>query len=182
MLRKLIEQCGLNCVIERAKSILESVDQFAMQSGGTEKIIHQVRHEWMLNRKIADCVGIKIDFVNAFNILNRKIIVEEMVQNFPELAAYIYWSKGNLENADKPTIYFVSRKILSTQGGQQGAPLNVLEFSILLAKFHRHLIESIPELIHLKKWWFFDDGYFQGPASIMAKVVEVIINDGPKFG
>ena len=153
-----------------------------MQPGGTEKIIHQVRHDWMSNRMNDDYVGIKIDFVNAFNLANRSIMVEEMVKQFPELASYIYWSKGSFNNAQKPTIYFDKHKIYSTQGGQQGAPLTVLEFSLLLAKFHNHLILSIPELKDLKNWWFVDDGYFAGPANVMLKLVELIIKDGPEYG
>jgi hypothetical protein len=182
MLRKLIEQCALDSIILKAKSILAENNQFAMQPGGTEKIIHQVRHDWMSNLMVDDYVGVKIDFVNAFNEANRSIMVQEMVEQFPELAGYIYWSKGSFDNAQKPTIYFGKHKIYSTQGGQQGAPLTVLEFSLLLARFHNHLIISIPELKDLKKWWFVDDGYFAGPANIMLKLVEVIIRDGPEFG
>lgn len=153
-----------------------------MQSGGTEKIIHQVRDDWMNNRNNFDYVGVKIDFVNAFNLANRLIMVQEMVENYPQLAAYIYWSKGSINGAHKPTIYFGNNKIFSTQGGQQGAPFTVLEFTMLLAKFQNHLIHMIPELASLKKWWFVDDGYFAGPADIMSKLVEVIIRDGPNFG
>jgi hypothetical protein len=44
-------------------------------------------------------VGVKIDFVNAFNCANRSIMVQGMAQKFPELASYIYWSKGYFDNA-----------------------------------------------------------------------------------
>ena len=100
--------------------------------GGPEQIAHTVR-AWL--RKKTNVV-LTVDVKNAFNEIERKIILEQITLRFPELSNITQFLYG-----DNPDLFLSDYGIIkSSNGSQQGDPFASLFFAI---GEHPALLETI---------------------------------------
>lgn len=113
--------------------------------GGCEAIIHAVRCVAETNHN-GPMAFIKLDFKNAFNMLFRKFMLNEVKEVCPELFPM-------LQQAYRcPSyLFYMQTMIMSKRGVQQGDPLGPLSFCIGIMKLTHSLSSKL-------NCWYLDDG------------------------
>ena len=124
-----------------------------------------------------DCnsIGCKIDFVNAFNSVNRTILLQECAKKFPQIYkwAFFCYSQHSL-------LFFGNFSISSEAGVQQGDPLGPFLFCLVLQKLIAKISSQVPNL-RLNSWYM-DDGSFFGNSRDVLKAWNIVKNEGPSLG
>jgi len=94
---------------------------------------------------------------NAFNECDRSAFFIHVSEDFPEISAWVKWC------CSQPAeLRFGSRQVLASSGVQQGDPLGLLLFSLVILQF----IDAVNLCDHVKlNLWYLDDGTFVGPWS-----------------
>ena len=105
---------------------------------------------------------LKIDFKNAFNLVDRRAFMRLTCERFPALSAWTNWCYSS------PSVLLYDHKqvIHSESGVQQGDPLGPLYFCFGLAP----LVEEIASLNPLYNKWYMDDGGIIAPVPVLLKV------------
>jgi hypothetical protein len=141
--------------------------------GGVEVVAHSLR-DTLLQHKDSDMALLKIDFKNAFNLIDRNVFVKASSEMFPGLERWTRWCYS-----ESPLlIYDHSRVFLSASGVQQGDPLGPLYFCCGL----QSLVDRIADLGPVYQKWYMDDGGIVGPVDLLLKVWEILKVDGPSLG
>ena len=139
--------------------------QLALAPGGTERIIHAVRHEIREKRKS----GIAVDCVNAYNAINRDIIrdilAEEKWRGLHGLFNTLYASAS---------VLFVAggAPIISSQGVRQGDVLGPALFCLGLHPLLTSLAEAHPKV---KFFAFVDDIVITGSSRWVRKAFSSLV-------
>ena len=141
--------------------------------GGVELIAHSLRSS-LLQLKSSGKGLLKIDFKNAFNLVDRQAFMSEADRLFPAMSRWTHWCY------DKPTIlmYEKSSILMSSCGTQQGDPLGPLYFCCPLL----WLITEIDKFGVDYNKWYMDDGGIIADVETLSKVWELLVNKGPAFG
>lgn len=113
--------------------------------GGAEAIIHAVRSFVNMNHDQPMAL-IKLDYINAFNMLLRQFLLDETKSISPGLLPMMNQAYGNYTN-----LYFNHQIILSKRGVHQGDPLGPPGFCIGISK----LVKSLSSRLN---GWYLDDG------------------------
>lgn len=108
-------------------------------------------------------VFIKIDVKNAFNSLDRGVLLSEIQKEIPEIYNYMWQCYGAPSK-----LLFGEKEIASCVGCQQGDPLGPAIFSLGI-----HPI--ISELNSKFNMWYLDDGSIGGGASEVLEDLQCII-------
>ncbi|GJR40673.1 putative reverse transcriptase domain-containing protein [Tanacetum coccineum] len=143
-------------------------------SGGGEAILHAV------NRLIEDRnddIGLSmllVDFQNAFNLVDREIMLQEVRIRCPAISHWVEFCYSN-----PARLYYGEHTLWSHQSVQQGDPLGPLHFSLVLHPLIRKIKDSFSLSLHA---WYLDDGTIIGDTLVMGKVLELIMKDGPHRG
>jgi hypothetical protein len=117
---------------------------------------------------------LKIDFKNAFNLVERDKFIKAVSARFPALESWTRWCYE-----DSPLlIYDHSRCFLSQCGVQQGDPLGPLYFCCAL----QSLVDRIATLNPSYQKWYMDDGGIIGDKEMLLKVWDILKADGPALG
>nr|GEZ43220.1 hypothetical protein [Tanacetum cinerariifolium] len=142
--------------------------------GGSEAILH------FMNRLIEACgddVGLSmllVDFKNAFNLVDREVMLREVRLRFPAISRWVEFCYSN------PTrLYYGEHTLWSCQGVQQGDPLGPLLFSLVLHPLICKIRDSFSLSLHA---WYLDDSTIIGDTMVVGKVLELIVEDGPGCG
>ena len=100
--------------------------------GGSEAAAHAARH--YLNSNLKNKVFLKLDIKNAFNCINRDIILQKVKENIPSLYNLMWQAYS------RPSHLFYRNEILSSATGiQQGDPGGPALFSLGLD----HIIKKL---------------------------------------
>ena len=94
---------------------------------GTEAIIHAVRQWLVRNTGSATKVLLKVDFENAFNVLDRPELLRQVRAHLPGLAPWVEWCYGAHSR-----LLCDGAALTSESGVQQGDPLGPLLFALTL--------------------------------------------------
>ena len=151
--------------------------QYALQSGGTEKIIHSFQ---MAMQGTPEKDFFAIDAVNAFNSGNRLIGLREIFVHFKEVLPFMLTMYANdpkcwyygLEDEIKP--------ILAEEGFTQGDVMATWAFIMTIQPFLLGLREVLGEGNFTK--FFVDDGNICADFETMILAIEYILEHGPKYG
>jgi len=141
--------------------------------GGVELIAHSLRSS-LVQFRSTDKGLLKIDFKNAFNLVDRQAFMAESDRLFPAMSHWTHWCY------DHPTIlmYEKSSILMSSCGTQQGDPLGPLYFCCPLL----WMITEIDKLGVDYNKWYMDDGGIIADAATLEKVWELLVTKGPAFG
>ncbi|GJV65072.1 reverse transcriptase domain-containing protein [Tanacetum coccineum] len=143
-------------------------------SGGGEAILHVV------NRLIEDRnddIGLSmllVDFQNAFNLVDREIMLQEVRIRCPAISHWVEFCYSN-----PARLYYGEHTLWSHQGVQQGDPLGPLLFALVLHPLICKIKDSFSLSLHA---WYLDDGTIIGDTLVVGKVLELIMKDGPRRG
>ena len=146
-------------------------------ASGAEKIAHGLRGCMDENWQVEGFTVLKIDIVNAFNLVSRQALLSECSTHFPELLPWVSWCYSR-----HPVLWHTLGNLTSQSGVQQGDPLGPLLFSLVLNVVVK-AIATHPEcgdlLYHV---WYHDDGVLAGPSSYVRKALSLLIELSPPLG
>jgi hypothetical protein len=143
--------------------------------GGAEAIIHALAAIYGDERPINSKWILQIDFRNAFNTIDRSVLLEEVRKRLPTLFPWIEKCYGAGSHL------FTETAILASLAGlHQGDPLAMLLFSMVLQPLVLQIRRDIPEL--LANCWFADDGTLAGPRDDLIKAFKFLLKEGPLRG
>lgn len=93
-LRRLVSKCASAKVVSRLVDSLQPHQLGVGTKDGAVSLLHAVRHTIKTHGDNSDNVLLKIDFKNAFNLINRARMFEEVRRITPELAAWANIAMG----------------------------------------------------------------------------------------
>ena len=143
-------------------------------SAGCEAVIHSVRDCLWKNSHRTDMVMLKIDFTNAFNMIDRRIFLSEIAAHFPEIYNWVH-----LCYAHDSILNYDGHEIISSCGVQQGDPLGPLLFAFGLSKLTSQINEHCKLLMNI---WYCDDGVLVGEIDEVQKALSLVTVEGKKIG
>ena len=136
---------------------------------GCEKIIHTVR-SFIHSSLDSENILLKLDFKNAFNTIERDIMLKSFQEKFPDLYPFVWQSYRYPTN-----LFYDSKLILSQIGCQQGDPLGPLLFSL----FIQPLVQQLNSQLNL---FYLDDGTLGGDPKVVLSDLQEIIKYGSEIG
>ena len=141
--------------------------------GGVEVVAHSLR-DTLRKHKDSDLALLKIDFKNAFNLLERDTFVKASSARFPAMEKWTRWCY------ESPPLLIYNHECLfySACGVQQGDPLGPLYFCCGL----QSLVDKIKALNPVYQKWYMDDGGIVGPTDLLLKVWDILAKEGPALG
>ena len=138
------------------------------------KFAHGLRDFVDENWQVEGFIVLKIDLVNAFNLVSRQALLSECSTHFPELLPWVSWCYCR-----HPVLWHTLGNLTSQSAVQQGDPLGPLLFSLVLNIVIK-LIATHPECCVLcYHVWYLDDSVFAGPSSHVRKALDLLIELGP---
>ena len=141
--------------------------------GGVEVVAHSLRDTLQKFRN-SNVALLKIDFRNAFNLIDRDTFIRAVSARFPSLERWTRWCYDS-----PPLLVYDHRHLFfSSCGVQQGDPLGPLYFCCGL----QALVDKISDLEPLYQKWYMDDGGIVGPTELLLKAWDILEREGPKIG
>jgi len=171
----------------RAKStvtvLLQGVKQFGVGiPGGGEAIVHAVRQWHTRQQESDDAVALLLDFTNAFNQVERDVILSECRRELPEVSAFVEWCYG-----EETVLLYGEHPVASSTGVQQGDPLGPLLFCLALRSLLLDAQAQDPPMLpefgpSFTPSFFLDDGVLCGEAQQVKQALDAILELGPALG
>lgn len=124
--RRLAAKLGCNLVREHVADMFCPIQMGFGIKAGCEAIIHAVRTFLSSNINLGK-VFLKIDFINAFNSIERDDMLREVFQHTPKLYPLLWQCY-----ATPSLLFFGDSTILSQVGAQQGDPCGPLIFCLVI--------------------------------------------------
>lgn len=168
LLRRVLSRVCCITLRERTTTLLKPFQLGLGTPGGAEAAVHATR------RFIASCTGptgiAKLDFVNAFNCIQREHVVNCVSATIPELLNVVIAAYGS-----ESDLFFGTHKIKSASGVQQGDPLGPLLFALGV----RHLSHgaTCPFVV-----WYLDDATLGGSIEEVSGEIERIRKEASAIG
>ncbi|GKC42827.1 putative reverse transcriptase domain-containing protein [Tanacetum coccineum] len=119
-------------------------------------------------------VGVAGESENAFNLVDREVMLREVRLRFPSISRWVEFCYSN-----PARLYYGEHTLWSSQGVQQGDPFGPLLFSLVLHPLICKIRDSFSLSLHA---WYLDDGTIFGDIVVVGKVLELIMEDGPGCG
>ncbi|GJT15865.1 putative reverse transcriptase domain-containing protein [Tanacetum coccineum] len=172
--RRLVSKVSTIMIGHSLDGYLDGLQFGAGVAGGSEAILHSVNH---LIEASGDDVGLSmllVDFKNAFNLVDREVMFHEVCLRCPAISRwvdFVYYNPAKL--------YYGEHTLWSCQGVQQGDPLGPLLFFLVLHPLICKIRDSFSLSLHA---WYLDDGTIIGDTVIVGKILELIMEDGPRCG
>ena len=173
LLRRITSKCFSFATSDRAAAFLGPLQLGVGIRGGLEAIIHAVRQ---VVEEGDESLGVlQVDLINAYNLVDRDSVFQEVQEHFPEMIKWVLTSYGS-----QAELVFGKFIILSQTGLHQGDPLAGFLFSLVLQTIIRRIHIEVPSL--KINSWYLDDGTQAGIKEDLKKVVDIITEDGPARG
>jgi hypothetical protein len=136
-------------------------------------VAHSLR-DTLTKHKASGLALLKIDFKNAFNLMDRSAFVQASSKMFPGLERWTRWCYTQ----SPLLIYDHARVFESMCGVQQGDPLGPLYFCCGL----QTVVDHIAALEPTYNKWYMDDGGIVGSPELLFKVWDILKTEGPPLG
>eukprot|EP00731_Ephydatia_muelleri_P018894 Em0011g934a len=176
-LRRLVGKCLCSMLKSKAAKFFDPLQRGVACAAGAEKIAHGLRGCMDENWQAEGFTVLKIDLVNAFNLVSRHALLSECTTHFPELLPWVSWCYSR-----HPVLWHTLGNLTSQSGVQQGDPLGPLLFSLVLNVVVK-AIATHPECSDLSYHvWYLDDGVLAGPSLHVRKALSLLIELGPPLG
>jgi hypothetical protein len=108
-------------------------------------------------------VFLKVDFLNAFNMVRRDRVLSEVNDHVPELYSYLHQCYRH-----HSYLFYQENLIFSQRGVQQGDPLGPALFSLVI----QPIVNSMKSDLNL---WYLDDGSLGGnPSTVLSDFQRII--------
>jgi len=143
-------------------------------SGGAEAILHSVNMVLNLRHGDGSLTMLTVDFLNAFNLVDRAVLLREVRLRCPSISLWVEFLYGQAAR-----LYLGDGHIMSATGVQQGDPLGPLLFALVLHPLIHQIRDSCKLLLHT---WYLDDGTLGGDSEEVAKALDIIQVFGPELG
>jgi hypothetical protein len=168
-IRRLISKIVCRRIVDKLESKFRPHQLGFGTKGGIEAAIHSVRRYLQYPHQSTK-VLLKIDFLNAFNMLDRDTILKKVNEEIPEFYNFLNQCYQKLSNL----YYYGSTVILSQRGVQQGDPLGPTLFCLGI----QSMINSLCSELNI---WYMDDGtlifdqenVFQDLESIISRLKDI---------
>jgi reverse transcriptase-like protein len=169
-LRRLVSKCFCLGGKSDIEAVFKGKNYGVACRGGVEVVAHSLR-DVMISNQDTDLALLKIDFRNAFNLVDRDAFIHTACASLPALSNWTNWCYAS------PSILLYDHRMVlwSTSGVQQGDPLGPLYFCFGLAP----LVEEIAQLGPVYQKWYMDDGGIVGPADMLCKVWDILLQRQP---
>ena len=180
--RRIASKAVCSLIQSRSRALFQDSQVGVSYPAGAEFVVHSMRdvlarhwseedgwfneHEFML---------VTIDFKNAFNTINRSIMLRECASSFPDLFPWVQWCYGSC-----PLLFYYDKTIDSCVGVQQGDPLGPFLFCLVLQQLVQRVKDTCPRLESNK--WYLDDGTIAGRPEDTLKTLHIIREFGPSLG
>jgi len=171
--RLLSKLCISSISTKTLQDLLQPLQLGVGVSGGVEAIIHSFNRLIRQPNLPESFVITQIDFSNAFNEVNRHIMLQLVQQHFPQLFPWISFCYSVAA-----PLFLGSNVIYATSGVQQGDPLSSLLFALVLQPF----LVKFQSQFHLTTAAFLDDVTLGGPLTDSIAALQFIIDEGPPCG
>ena len=175
ILRRLVSKCACSLIKEEAAKYFSPHQVGVAIKGGAEAITHAVSAVLDKFGKDINYGMLKVDFKNAFNLVNRGVMMEEVRKIFPGISKWVEFCYGC-----QPTLFWEGRKLSSCDGVQQGDPLGPFLFALVEQKLVNKISAEVPELA--LNQWYLDDGDLIGKTEHLVKAFKVISENAPELG
>ncbi|KAK2443431.1 hypothetical protein QL285_014538 [Trifolium repens] len=143
-------------------------------SGGAEVVLHSANR--ILNQRHEDgsLAMLTVDFSNAFNMVDRSALLQEVRARCPSIALWVEFLYGQATR-----LYLGDGHIMAATGVQQGDPLGPLLFALVLHTLCHKIRDNCKLLLHA---WYLDDVTLIGDSVEVAKALDIIREIGPGLG
>ena len=178
LVRRLVAKVAMKCALEEASDYLMPMHIAVGARNGIDAAVHTLRDTLDAHGDSDDSILVQIDASNAFNSYNRAMMLREVTKRLPGLARWTNASYGD----DTPLLLGDSI-ITSRAGTQQGDPLGLLYFALVL---HPLVLKALslakegtePPL----QIWYADDGNIVGRIDDVAAILDLLLREGPAHG
>ena len=141
----------------------------AGQSGGCEAAVHALCDRF----SDEDCQAVMLlDASNAFNRLNRALVLQNMEHICPEMEVVF----GNLYGNPSP-LYVGSHVLLSDEGSTQGCPSAMAMYSLGILP-----LINLADMDDIIQCWYADDANAAGNLTGLLDWFSLVQTQGPAFG
>ena len=174
LFRRIAAKVACTAVKNEAQRLLTPRQVGVAVSAACESVVHSVRDLISSHSHRTDMAVLKVDFSNAFNLIDRHTFIKEVRTKMPHIFNWIWYCYGSESILD-----YDNFTINSSCGVQQGDPLGPLLFSLALAKLTTRIDQASQLLFHV---WYCDDGTLIGTIPELQKALNVIIAEGQELG
>jgi Reverse transcriptase (RNA-dependent DNA polymerase) len=159
----------------KMREAVEPVQQ-ALSPGGSAVLVHAIRAYIAEHGSDPDLVLLLLDFLNAFNELDRQNFLDALVREVPEVGPFLYKEYAS----KKRYVYPQSVTVESTKGLIQGDTLGPAECCFAEKEF----LAKLKELIGSKDFLaaLMDDISLIVPQKLAIDIVNWILANGKRFG
>lgn len=137
--------------------------------GGCEAAIHTCRSYVSKNRRTRKVI-LKIDFKNAFNCVERDILLKAIKERAPSIYAFMWQCYSSTS-----CLFFGNEQIASEVGAQQGDPCGPMGFSLCI----QPIIAMLAAELNI---WYLDDGTLGGDPETVLQDFQLLIEECKKLG